>query len=117
MPAIHGGDNLHRKLLFLFSIPFAAVLLHAQASADSLFVSKCATCHGKDGAGKTAFAQRTRIPDLGSSEVQSMSDRAIYDSIAKGTGHKEYPHSFAMRGMSTSEIESLVKKVREFAKK
>lgn len=88
----------------------------AQGSGDVLFASKCATCHGNDGAGKTAFAQKAHIPNLASPEVQAMSDKDLYDSIARGTHHKEYPHAFAMRGMTQGEINSLVKKVREFKK-
>lgn len=91
--------------------------LAAQGAGDSLFATKCATCHGKDGAGKTAFSQKAHIPNLASPEVQSKSNRELYDSIARGTGHKEYPHAFALRGMSEGEIDSLVKKIREFAKK
>lgn len=91
--------------------------LVAQEAGDSLYAAKCATCHGKDGAGKTAFSQKVHVPSLAASEVQSKSNRDLYDSIARGTGHKEYPHAFALRGMSESEIESLVKKIRDFGKK
>ncbi len=104
---------LKRSFLLLLALMIPA-FLHAQSSGDVLFVSKCAQCHGKDGAGKTAFAEKARIPDLASHEVQSLSDRQLYDSIARGTGHKAYPHSFALRGMTIGEVESLVKKIREF---
>ena len=103
-------------LTLLVLVLLEASALFAQGSGDSLFAAKCATCHGKDGAGKTAFAQKARIPNFSSSEVQSMSDRDLYESIARGTNHKEYPHAFALRGMSQGEIESLVKKIREFGK-
>lgn len=89
----------------------------AQSTAEALYEGKCASCHGKDGKGKTAFARKAAIPDLASPAVQSMSDKDLYESIALGTHHKEYPHAFALRGMSQGEINSLVKKIREFAKK
>jgi len=103
--------------LALFLISGAAITASAQASGDALFDGKCAACHGKDGRGKTSFAQKAQIPDLASAEVQSMSDPDLYESIARGTKHKAYPHAFALRGMSSSEIEALVRRVREFGKK
>lgn len=106
-----------RRIQLLILIITVSVYAMAQASGDSLFMAKCSTCHGKDGMGKTAFAQKARIPELGSAEVQSLSDTEIYESIARGTRHKAYPHAFALRGMSESEIDSLVKRIREFGKK
>lgn len=117
VPPGRGGTAVPRTLILLSLIAvFFPVFLLAQASGDALFDAKCATCHGKDGAGKTAFAQKARIPNLGSPEVQSMSDHDIYDSIARGSKHKAYPHAFALRGMTQGEIESLVKRIREFGK-
>ncbi len=107
---------MFQRRLLLILIFLTPLFLHAQGSGDVLFITHCSQCHGKDGVGKTAFAQKARIPDLGSSEVQSMTDRQIYDSIARGTGHKAYPHSFAMRGMTQGDIESLVRRIREFKK-
>ena len=106
-----------RRIPLLLLLITVSALAMAQASGDSLFMGKCSACHGKDGMGKTAFAQKARIPELGSSEVQSLSDTEIYESIARGTKHKAYPHAFALRGMSELEINSLVKRVREFGKK
>jgi mono/diheme cytochrome c family protein len=108
---------LSRKFLCVCIVIFLPIALCAQGSGDSLFMAKCSTCHGKDGAGKTAFAQKARIPELSSSEVQSMSNRELFDSIARGTKHKAYPHAFALRGMSDGEVDSLVRKIREFGKK
>jgi mono/diheme cytochrome c family protein len=103
--------------VLFFIMVCSSISAWAQAGGDVLYDAKCASCHGKDGVGKTAFAQKAHIPNLASPEVQSMSDKEIYESIARGTHHKEYPHAFAMRGMSDSEILSLVKRVRDFAKK
>lgn len=113
------GGNLQRKIMFVCLLVFVlyAVSAWAQGSGDVSYFSKCASCHGNDGKGKTAFAQKAHIPDLAAPEVQSISDTEIYESIARGTKHKVYPHAFAMRGMTQGEVNSLVKKVREFAKK
>jgi hypothetical protein len=41
-----------------------------------------------------------------------MSDSDIYDSIAHGTQHKEYPHAFLHIGMAEEQIQGLVKHIR-----
>jgi hypothetical protein len=41
-----------------------------------------------------------------------MSDSDIYDSIAHGTQHKEYPHAFLHIGMAEEQIQGLVKYIR-----
>ncbi|HEU5401549.1 MAG TPA: cytochrome c [Terriglobales bacterium] len=89
----------------------------AQSNGEALFNGQCAKCHGKDGAGKTDVAAKLSIPDLASRSVQSMSDAEIYDSIARGTKHKEYPHGYEFRGMSKADINALVKHIRSMAKK
>ncbi len=41
-----------------------------------------------------------------------MSDTDIYNSIAHGTQHKEYPHAFLHIGMTEQQIQGLVKYIR-----
>lgn len=108
--------RLYRVLLLIL---FCAITSagFTQASGESLFNNKCANCHAKDGSGKTAFAEKAKVPDLRSGQVQFMTDQEIYDCIATGKNHKAYPHSFAMRGMSAQEINSLVKYIRQIEKK
>src|SRR6476660_9265342 len=36
----------------------------AQADAKDLYLNKCATCHGPDGAGKTAMGKKLKIKDV-----------------------------------------------------
>lgn len=49
------------------------------ASGETLYASNCAGCHGADGTGVSG-------PDLTSGLVSGMSDDAISDVIANGTG-------------------------------
>jgi mono/diheme cytochrome c family protein len=98
--------------VFLF-----ALQAFAQSGGEALFNANCAKCHGRDGAGKTAIAAKLHIPDLGSRVVQSLTDTEIYDSIARGTRHKQYPHAYEFRGMSQADINSLVGYIRGLAKK
>jgi mono/diheme cytochrome c family protein len=83
----------------------------AQSGAET-FDMKCASCHGKDGAGKTSFAQKATLPDLRSQAVQSKSDRDLHDSIGRGVGHKAYPHAYLMRGMTEGQLNSVIGFVR-----
>ncbi len=95
-----------------------ALLLTSAAFAEpeANYRVNCSQCHGADGAGKTNFASRARVPDLRSKEVQDMTDEEIYSSIARGTRHKNYPHAFEMRGMTKADIKLLVGYIRTMKK-
>jgi mono/diheme cytochrome c family protein len=41
-----------------------AAITWAQGDAKDLFLNKCATCHGPDGAGKTAMGKKLKIKDV-----------------------------------------------------
>ena len=58
----------------------------AQDEAGALYKTKCAGCHGVDGSGRTAFGKANKLRPICSPEVQSQSDDALYDIIAKGKG-------------------------------
>lgn len=70
----------------------AVLSLSAVAFADSppagqqLFESKCAVCHGKDGAGQTAMGKKLALKDLRSPEVQKMTDAGMIELTTKGKG-------------------------------
>jgi mono/diheme cytochrome c family protein len=105
-----------RNAVLLFVVCLSAVVLQAQSSAESLFNSKCAKCHGTDGKGKGATASKMHPPDLGSKDVQQLSDDAMYETIAKGTQHKEYPHAYEYQGMNQQQIRGLVAHIRTLKK-
>jgi mono/diheme cytochrome c family protein len=81
-------------------------------SGSEIFAMKCVGCHGKDGAGKTAFALKATLPDLRSATIQSKTDRDLHDSIGRGQNHKQYPHAYLMRGMTEGELNSLIGYIR-----
>jgi len=87
----------------------AAPTLAAEDGAK-VFASKCAMCHGADGAGKMKGT-----PDLRSSEIQSKSDAELTNSIANGPKGKE-SHAFAKKGMDEATIKSLVAYIRTLKK-
>jgi mono/diheme cytochrome c family protein len=105
-----------RNAVLFAVLILGASITHAQSSAESVFNSKCAKCHGTDGKGKGATASKMHPPDLGSKDVQQMSDDAMYESIAKGTQHKEYPHAYEYQGMSQQQIRGLVAYIRTMKK-
>jgi mono/diheme cytochrome c family protein len=80
--------------------------------SEPLFTEKCAKCHAKDGSGHTNVTSKLAVPDLRSKRIVEMSDSDMYDSIAHGTQHKEYPHAFLHIGMSEEQVQGLVKYIR-----
>jgi mono/diheme cytochrome c family protein len=81
-------------------------------TAPALFTKECAACHGTDGRGKTAFGVKNEIPDFRSEKVKAMTDTEIFDSIARGTTHRVYPHAYQFRGVKAAEIQKVVKYIR-----
>ena len=99
-------------LAFLLCLTLPA----AAQSAPELFKKTCQNCHSADGRGNTVPGKKMNIPDLASPAVQSLSDEAMFETIAYGTGHKEYPHAFANRGVPPAVIRDLVKFIRTLKK-
>ena len=83
--------------------------------SEALYTQKCASCHAKDGSGHTAVAAKLEVPDFRSKRIKEMSDADMYDSIAHGTRHKEYPHAFLHIGLTEQQIQGLVKYIRVLA--
>jgi len=73
---------------------------------------QCVNCHGPDGHGKTAYATKTQTPDLHSAAVQGLNDSDLYDTIARGNKHRNYPHAYLLRGMKDQDIRALVEYIR-----
>jgi len=68
----------------LFSLVLALALppmAAAQSGADT-YKAKCAMCHGADGSGKAAMGTK----DLGSAEIQKMSDADLTGVVTNGKG-------------------------------
>ena len=63
-------------LMFVLALVLPAFSVAADSGPD-LFATKCAACHGKDGSANTAMGKNMKIRDLGSADVQKMSDKEI----------------------------------------
>jgi cytochrome c6 len=57
----------------------------AEGGADT-FKAKCAMCHGADGKGETPMGKHFGLKDMGSADVQKMSDAELTAIITKGKG-------------------------------
>ena len=110
-----------KKVLAVIAIACIAVLVSAGSNAGSVkaradaaatYKSKCASCHGADGKGQTATGKKLKMKDLGSAEVQGMSDTDLYNIIAKGKA--KMPGYEKSLGADTCK--ALVAHIRKFKK-
>ncbi len=98
-------------MLFVAYVP-----AQAQSPANdgaTLYKTKCAMCHGPDGAGKTPVGQKLNIRDLRSPEVQKQSDSDLAHVIEQGKGKMPV---FG-KTLSDDQIKLLVAQIRELGKK
>ena len=106
MKTIMGASVLVLAVAFAFST-FAV----ADSGAD-LYKSKCATCHGAAGGGDTAMGKNLKLADLGSADVQKMSDADLAGIITNGKGKMP-----AYKGKLTdAQVNDVVKYIRGFKK-
>ena len=92
-----------------------AITALAQAPGEALFARNCAACHGTDLAGHTTFGKKANIPDLRTSVVQNRSDGDLFAAIGRGEGHKEYPHGFLSRGLTSAQVTNLITYIRSMS--
>jgi len=98
------------------SVALAVLLSIPSWAADdggTLYNTKCAACHGVDGAGKPA----ARIPSLISEEAKNASYAGLTDSIANGGPSKKPPHAFQSKGVNPDQVRMIVAYIRELQKK
>ena len=108
---------MKRLTLTTTALFLLAVALPASAhDGAALFQSKCAICHGKNGAGDTPMAKAKNIKDLGSPEVQKMTDAQLTDMIANGGPNKVKGHDYKAKGLADDQIKALVAFVRTLKK-
>jgi cytochrome c6 len=98
--------------LFAALVMPASVLAAGKGDAKAgheVFKAHCQMCHGPDGKGNAALAKmlKTTIPDLGSKEVQALSDAQMREVIEKGKA-KMTP----VKGLSAADIDNVIAFVR-----
>ncbi len=97
-----------------FSSP--SLLGEAVAADDpggKLFDTKCSSCHGKDGKGKTKMGEKLKIKDLTSADVQKeFTDADAEKFITEGIEREGKLVMKPQKGLKPDEIKALVKYVR-----
>jgi len=79
------------KLSIQLTMTFAVLVLAAassawaQGDAKDLYSSKCATCHGPDGAGKTAMGKKLKVKSAHEA-VETISADAMIKIVSDGKG-------------------------------
>src|SRR5437763_86312 len=80
----------------------------AAPGAPEIFKTKCASCHGPDGAGATAVGKAMKVRDLRSADVQKQSDANLQKTISDGKGKMPaYKDK-----LSVADVSSLVAYIR-----
>jgi mono/diheme cytochrome c family protein len=104
-------------VLFAGLTLFVASIVRANPVPDSAasgatFRSKCAMCHGQDGAGSTV-GKSMNVPDLRSPAVQKLPDAELAQIISNGKGGMPCFKD----SLSEEQIHSLVSYVRSLHQK
>ncbi len=105
------------RYVVLFCLTLIAASSFAAEDSVALYNKTCAGCHAADGSGNTPARKKMSVVDLREKTYVAMSDADMFDTIGRGTKHKEYPHSYLLTGMSEQQVQSLVAYIRTLQKK
>ena|SRR5215212_9289869 len=83
------------------------------AEGPALFKQNCVPCHGPKGDGNTPVGKTLKVKDLGSAEVQKLSDAQLADVVLKGRGKMP---AFGAR-LAADDVKALVTVIRSLARK
>jgi mono/diheme cytochrome c family protein len=101
-----------RTLVLLASFAVTSGWTAMASDGAAIYKSKCSMCHGADASGNTQMGKAMGLKDMGSAEVQKMSDADLSAVIAKGKGKMP-----AYGGkISDEDINALVKYIRTLKK-
>jgi mono/diheme cytochrome c family protein len=100
-------------LLLLVAAPVFLLAGGDPAAGKAVYDKKCATCHGKDGAGNEKMGAMLKVEfrALGSKDVQAKKDEELRKDIVEGTGKMK-----PVKGMTDAEIENVIAYVRSMKK-
>lgn len=82
------------------------------SSGEDVFKSKCVLCHGADGTGNTPLGKQLQAADLGSKEVQKLTNAEMRKQIHDGRANMP---GFADQ-LSDEQISRVIQYVRQFGK-
>ncbi len=109
---------MKKSLVLVLAVSMGVLILPRSARADAgidgaaVYKAKCAMCHGPDGKGQTTMGKNMKLKDLGSDEVQKMTDKEMDKIIADGKGKMP-----AYKGkLDQATIDALIAHIRTFKK-
>jgi cytochrome c6 len=80
---------MKRALAAAAAVLFLAAGAARAEDASALFASKCASCHGPDGKGKTKMGEKMGVPDLSASKSSAADvEKVVADGKGKMAGYK-----------------------------
>jgi len=85
-----------------------ALPVFASPADPALYKSKCASCHGADGAGQTPVGKSMKVKDLRADAVQKQTDLELTKTISGGKGKMP---AYGKQ-LSTPQIQSLISHIR-----
>lgn len=97
-------------VLLIVSSPLQAQ--DTSSPGGSVFKTKCVLCHGADGSGNTPLGKQLQAANLGSKEVQKLSNADMRKQIHDGRANMP---GFADQ-LSDAEISQVIQYVRQFGK-
>src|SRR5215813_15276790 len=100
------------KLSLLATLILAVNVFAAAQDTAALYKSKCAVCHGADGAGDTTMGKKLGVKDFRSPEVSKLSDTELFDITKKG---KNKMPAYDKK-LTDDQIKDLVKYIRSLGK-
>src|SRR5690349_3176492 len=109
---------MKKAVVITIALLVLSIALPVMAAEDgaAVFGTKCAACHGKTGAADTSIAKSKGIKDLGSADVQKLTDADLTEMIANGGAKKTPGHNFKAKGLTDNQIKALVTFIRTLKK-
>jgi mono/diheme cytochrome c family protein len=95
---------MKRSIIVLTVIALLSMSCVAWAAEDgaAIYKSKCAACHGADGAGKVGPAVKGT----------ALTDAQITDLLTKGAAGKKAPHGKAVAGLTEDQAKAVATYVK-----
>ncbi|MBK5260621.1 MAG: c-type cytochrome [Thermoanaerobaculia bacterium] len=103
--------NTTAAVLALACTFFVPAAFAADDGAD-LFKTKCSLCHGQAGNARSPAAEKLKLRDLASPDVQKLTDEELTQNVAAGGLAKKPSHAYATKGLSQEQIKSLTTYIR-----
>jgi mono/diheme cytochrome c family protein len=98
---------MKQVLLAIAALGLLVSIGWAQEEGAKIYKSKCASCHGADGGGKTAANLK----------MTKLSEDDMVLLLSRGDNFHKMPHDEAMRGMKDHEINAVVQYVKSLSPK